>query len=136
VTVHAGQAVTAIDDSGVNLGAARIASRTVLWAAGVAASPLGRQLGVDVDRAGRVRVNADLSVPRHPEIFVAGDLASVTRDNGQPYPAPRRRPSKWARMRGSDPRAPVGRQASTFRYRDYGNLATIGRWPRWSTSDA
>ena len=63
----------------------RIAARTILWAAGVAASPLGKQLGTELDRAGRVRVQPDLSLPAHPEVFVAGDLASVEQD-GKPVP--------------------------------------------------
>ena len=77
VEVHTGQPVTAIDADGVQLGARRIASHTVLWAAGVAASPLGAQLGVTVDRSGRVPVAADLSLPAHPDVFV--NLATIGR---------------------------------------------------------
>jgi NADH dehydrogenase len=128
VTVHVGNAVTAIDAQGADLGNTRIASRTVLWAAGVAASPLGKQLDVEIDRAGRVRVQADLSVPGHPEIFVVGDLASVTRENGQPVPGT----APAAKQMGAYAAAAIrwrlsGRDVSPFRYRDYGNLATIGR---------
>ena len=127
VEVHTGNAVTAIDADGVTMGDQRIESRTVLWAAGVAASPLGQQLGVATDRAGRVPVAPDLSLPGHPEVFVLGDLASVQQD-GQPVPgvAPAAKQMGAhvaavirARLRGETPKA--------FRYRDYGNLATIGR---------
>src|SRR5207248_3860904 len=77
VTVWPGRMVTAIDADGVSLGAERIACKTVIWAAGVAASPLGAALGAPLDRAGRVKVEPDLSVPGHPEVFVVGDLAAV-----------------------------------------------------------
>ena len=128
VTVRTGKAVTTIDQHGVRLGDERIASRTVLWAAGVAASPLGAQLGVELDRAGRVRVQTDLSVPGHPEIFVIGDLASVTQDNGKTVPGI----APAAKQMGAYAAAAIrlrlsGREAKPFRYRDYGNLATIGR---------
>jgi NADH dehydrogenase len=127
VEVRTGMPVAAIDDEGVQLGDTRIAARTVLWAAGVAASPLARDLGVPLDRAGRVQVEPDLSVPGHPSIFVAGDLASIQYD-GKPVPgvAPAAKQmgrhvagAILARLRGATP--------SAFRYRDFGNLATIGR---------
>jgi len=128
VTVRTGKAVTTIDAHGVSLGDERIASRTVLWAAGVAASPLGKQLGVELDRAGRVRVQPDLSVPGHPEIFVVGDLANVTRENGQPVPgtAPAAK-QMGAHVAMAIRRRLSGGDAPPFRYRDFGNLATIGR---------
>ena len=128
VNVHTGQAVTAIDGNGVALGTTRIESRSVLWAAGVAASPLGRQLGVPLDRAGRVEVQPDLSIEGHPDVCVIGDLAHVIQTNGQPVPgiAPAAKQMGAhvaavirARLRGEPPKP--------FRYRDYGNLATIGR---------
>jgi NADH dehydrogenase len=127
VSVHTGQAVGAIDERGVNLGERRIAARTVLWAAGVAASPLGAQLGAECDRAGRVKVEGDLSLPGHPEVFVIGDLAAVAHD-GKPVPgvapAAKQMGAHVARMI----RARIaGTAATPFRYRDYGNLATIGR---------
>jgi NADH dehydrogenase len=127
VSVHTGQAVSAINERGVNLGDLRIDARTVLWAAGVAASPLGAQLGAECDRAGRVKVETDLSLPGHPEVFVVGDLAAVVQD-GKPVPgvapAAKQMGAHVARMI----RARVADAASTpFRYRDYGNLATIGR---------
>src|SRR5262249_30193428 len=77
VQVRTGAVVTQVDETGVSIGSERITARTVLWAAGVAASPLGRTLGAPVDKAGRVKVEPDLSVPGHPEVFVVGDLASV-----------------------------------------------------------
>src|SRR3546814_3404654 len=85
VEVRTGTPVNAIDADGVLLGDEPIAARTVLWAAGVAASKLARALDVPLDRAGRVPVEADLSVPGMPEVFVAGDLASVQQD-GKPVP--------------------------------------------------
>ena len=127
VEVRTGVPVAAIDDDGVQLGDVRIDAKTVLWAAGVAASPLARDLGAPLDRAGRVQVESDLSVPGHPSIFVAGDLASIQCD-GKPVPgvAPAAKQmgrhvasAILARLRGASPRP--------FRYRDFGNLATIGR---------
>ena len=128
VEVHTGQPVTAIDAEGVQFGGRRIASRTVLWAAGVAASPLGAQLGVATDRAGRVPVAPDLSLPSHPEVFVVGDLASVARDDGRPVPGV----APAAKQMGAHAAANIaarlaGRATTPFRYRDFGNLATIGR---------
>jgi NADH dehydrogenase len=126
VEVRTGTLVTGVDGGGVQLGDQRIAARTVLWAAGVAASPLGRMLG-KCDRAGRLEVEPDLTVPGHPEVFVAGDLAAVTHD-GKPVPgvAPaamqmgRHAAANIIRMLESQPRR-------RFAYRDKGSLATIGR---------
>ena len=105
----------------------RIAARTVLWAAGVAASSLGALLGAEHDRAGRVLVAPDLSVPGHPQVFVAGDLASVVQD-GRPVPGV----APAAKQMGAHVAAVIrarlaGKPAPSFRYRDFGNLATIGR---------
>ena len=127
VEVHTGAPVTEIDAVGVSMGERRIASRTVLWAAGVAASPLGKQLGVATDRAGRVPVTADLSLPEHPEVFVVGDLASVVLD-GKPVPgvAPAAK-QMGAHVAGVIRDRLRGVSGKPFRYRDYGNLATIGR---------
>ena len=127
VEVHTGSAVTAIDADGVTMGPVRIESRTVLWAAGVAASPLGRQLGVATDRAGRVPVAPDLSLPGHPEVFVIGDLASVQQD-GKPVPGVAPAAKQMGVHVAKVLRARLRGQAyEPFRYRDYGNLATIGR---------
>jgi NADH dehydrogenase len=127
VSVLTGQAVTGIDKGGVALGERRIAARTVLWAAGVAASPLGAQLGVERDRAGRVKVEEDLSVHDHPEVFVIGDLASVMRDGvSVPGVAPAAKQMGAYVARAIRERI-AGRTPPVFRYRDFGNLATVGR---------
>jgi NADH dehydrogenase len=123
VTVWPSRMVTGVDAEGVSLGSERIASKTVVWAAGVAASSLGASLGAPLDRAGRVRVAPDLSVPGHPEIFVAGDLAAV---EGVPGIAPA------AKQMGRHAALNIissirGKPRKAFRYRDYGQLATIGR---------
>jgi NADH dehydrogenase len=128
VIVHTGDAVTNIDADGVTLANTRIDSRTVLWAAGVAASSLGKQLGEPLDRAGRVKVQADLSLENHPEIFVVGDLASVMQANGQPVPGTAPAAKQMGAHVASMIRARLSNKpANAFNYRDYGNLATIGR---------
>jgi putative oxidoreductase len=86
VEVMLGSRVEAIDDRGVTVSGRRIASRTVLWAAGVMASPVARWLGSEADAAGRVKVAADLSVPGLPNVFVAGDAALSAAYKGQPVP--------------------------------------------------
>lgn len=127
VSVHTGHAVTAIDETGVSLGEQRIMSRTVLWAAGVAASPLGAQLGVKRDRAGRVEVEADLSLREHPEVFVIGDLASVMQD-GVRVPGVAPAAKQMGAFVALAIRARIAKRTpAAFHYRDYGNLATIGR---------
>jgi NADH dehydrogenase len=85
VEVRLGHSVEQIDDDGVVVGGERIVSKTVIWTAGVAPSPAGKWLRVETDRAGRVRVQGDLTVPGHPEIFVLGDTASFE-ENGKPLP--------------------------------------------------
>ncbi len=127
VEVRTGVPVAAIDDDGVQLGEERIAAHTVLWAAGVAASPLARDLGVPLDRAGRVPVQPDLSVPGHPDVFVAGDLAAVQCD-GKPVPGVAPAAKQMGRYLGQSIRTRLrGGTPPPFRYRDFGNLATIGR---------
>ena len=127
VEVHLGQAVTHIDADGVAVGTERILARTVLWAAGVAASPLGATLGVERDRAGRIAVAADLSLPSHPDVFVIGDLANVVQD-GKPVPGVAPAAKQMGTHVAKAIRARIGgRPIPGFRYRDYGNLATIGR---------
>jgi NADH:quinone reductase (non-electrogenic) len=127
VEVRTGCLATSIDAEGVSIGDARIPSRTVIWAAGVAASPLGATLGAPLDRAGRVRVAPDLSVPGHPEAFVIGDLASA-RSAGEPVPgiAPAAKQMGVCAARNVLAHL-AGRATEPFRYRDYGTLATIGR---------
>lgn len=127
VEVVVGTPVSAIDANGYTLGNTFVPARTVLWAAGVAASGLGALLDAQRDRAGRVQVAPDLSVPGHPGIFVAGDLASVQQD-GKPVPGV----APAAKQMGSHVARAIrariaGQPAPAFRYRDFGNLATIGR---------
>ncbi len=140
VEVRLNAKVTAIDATGLEVDAAgghyRIDSSCVIWAAGVAASPLGRLLGaatgVDCDRAGRIKVEPDLSLAGHPEISVVGDLAAaMSYAPGKP-PKPVPGVSPGAKQMGRAAAANVlhriaGEPTSPFRYRDYGNLATIGR---------
>ena len=127
VELLTGAPVQAIDGQGYVRDGVRVAARTVLWAAGVAASPLGRLLAAPIDRAGRVLVEADLSLPGHPEVFVAGDLAAVA-TNGQAVPGT----APAAKQMGAHVAATIqariaGQASAAFVYRDYGNLATIGR---------
>ncbi|MEP6994751.1 MAG: NAD(P)/FAD-dependent oxidoreductase, partial [Acidobacteriota bacterium] len=129
VEVRTGVPVTAVDADGVRLGASeRIGAKTVLWAAGVAASPIARSLGVPLDRSGRVVVEPDCSIPGHPEIFVIGDLALY--QHAGPRPLPGLSPVAMqqgryaaraigARMRGS--------AIPPFHYFDKGTMAVIGR---------
>ncbi|MFT3769418.1 MAG: NAD(P)/FAD-dependent oxidoreductase [Minicystis sp.] len=127
VEVRTGAPVTAVDAEGVWLGSERIRARTVIWGAGVAASPLGRSLGAPLDRAGRVRVEPDLTVPGHPDVYVIGDLAAATSD-GKPVPGVasaamqegRHTARNIARTLKGEPREP-------FVYKDRGTMATIGR---------
>jgi len=123
VTVWPGRMVTGVDGEGVQMGAERLTAKTVIWAAGVSASPLGASLGAPLDRAGRVRVQSDLSLPGHPEVFVAGDLAAVDAVPGI-APAAKQMGRHAAR---NVIRSIRGQQTNPFRYRDYGQLATIGR---------
>uniref|UniRef100_UPI002FDA27F3 NAD(P)/FAD-dependent oxidoreductase n=1 Tax=Stenotrophomonas indicatrix TaxID=2045451 RepID=UPI002FDA27F3 len=126
VEVMTGTPVSHIDGQGFKLGDQFVPARTVVWAAGVAASPLARTLDVPLDRAGRVLVQPDLTLPGHPELFVAGDLAAVNQANGKPVPgvAPAaKQMGKYvadvirARLHGKPTPGP-------FKYADYGNLAT------------
>ena len=141
VEVRTESRVTAIDAGGVEVqpGPAdgyRIASRCVIWAAGIAASPLGKQLahatGAPLDRAGRVQVEPDLSLAGHPEISVVGDLAAALShlQGHTPRPVPGVSPAakQMGRAAASNVlRRLAGQPTVPFRYRDYGNLATIGR---------
>jgi NADH:ubiquinone reductase (H+-translocating) len=130
VTVWTGRPVTDITAHAVTLGSERIAARTVLWAAGVQASALGRQLGAPLDRAGRVRVEPDLTLPGHPEVHVIGDLAHVLDpDTGRPVPAVAPAAKQMGSYAGRAIRASLlGKTPQRpFRYRDHGTLATIGR---------
>ena len=128
VEVRLGAAVTDCDCSGATLGEERIEARTIIWAAGVMASPAGRWLGVETDRAGRVKVGPDLSVPGHPNIFVIGDAALAASPDGKPYPgvAPVAKQEGFYVTKLLQARA-RGKTLPPFRYRDLGSLATIGR---------
>jgi NADH dehydrogenase len=129
VEVRAGIPVSRIDGEGVMLGEDHIAARTVLWAAGVAASPLARTLDVPLDRAGRVTVQPDLTLPGYPDVFVAGDLATLQQANGKPVPgvAPAAKQMGTYIAQVLRARFAGGKAPPPYRYRDYGNLATIGR---------
>src|SRR5690349_17693296 len=123
VTVWLGKRVTGVDENGVAMGAERLEAKTVLWAAGVASSPLGRSLGAELDRAGRVKVAPDLSLPGHPEVFVVGDLAFLPDVPGIAPAA--KQMGRHAAL--NIKRSLAGRERIPFRYKDYGQLATIGR---------
>lgn len=137
VEIRKGSRVTAIDEAGVSLGAERIAARTVLWAAGVQASPLAKSLGVPLDRAGRVLVEKDLRIPGDERVFVVGDLAYLEVEDGATggsiaarKPVPGLAPA--AMQEGSHAASNVlsllhGGKTRPFQYKDKGTLATIGR---------
>jgi NADH dehydrogenase len=119
--------VTAVDVYGVSLGPERIEAATVLWAAGLAASPVGRSVGTPLDRAGRVKVQSDLSVPGQPEIFVIGDLAALEQD-GRLVPGVAPAAMQMGRhVAANILRSVRGEPRKPFRYVDKGSLATIGR---------
>jgi len=127
VEVWTSARVTGIDERGVSLGEERILARTVVWAAGVHASPLVRSLGVPLDRAGRVLVTPELTIPGHDDVFVVGDLVALEQD-GKPIPGVC--PSAIQEGRhaaGNVVRAIRGERLEAFRYRDKGSFATIGR---------
>ncbi len=130
IELRMGVPVTGIDAAGVTLdGGERIASGNVIWAAGVVASPAARWLGTEHDRAGRVKVNPDLSVPGHPAIFVIGDTAAVHDASGKPVPGIAPAAKQMGRYVGRliAARATGAPPPPPFTYRHYGNLATIGR---------
>jgi NADH dehydrogenase len=137
VTVSTGTKVTAIDEHGVTVAhkdgsEERIPARTVLWAAGVQAASFGRMVadatGIETDRAGRIEVAEDLTIPRHPEIFVVGDLAIAKREDGRPVPGV----APAAIQEGTYVAREIGRRlrgetSRPFRYTNKGDVATIGR---------
>jgi NADH dehydrogenase len=140
VEVRLGQPVTAVDADGVTTGGERIAARTLIWAAGVAASTLGRDLGASLDRNGRIQVAPDLSLPGSAQVFVIGDLAACAQDGGVlPGMAPVA--IQQGRQAAAAIRARLGGVApAPFRFHDRGMMATIGRgaaiaqWGRWQLS--
>jgi len=128
VEVRTGAPVTNVSPDAVWVGGEQIRSRAIVWAAGVAASPLGRSLGVRLDRAGRVLVEADLSLPGYPEAFVIGDLAAFVHQGGQPLPGLAPVAIQQGRAAAQNVwRRLTGRPTERFSYRDKGNIATIGR---------
>jgi len=128
VEVRLGHGVDRIDEEGVIVAGERIASKTVIWTAGVAPSPAGKWLGVETDRAGRVRIQKDLSVPNHPEILVVGDTASLDQD-GKPLPGVAQVAMQQGRYAGKMIRARINGSSTpgSFRYFDKGNLAVVGK---------
>src|ERR1700737_1529012 len=131
VEVQTSALVTQVEPGSVHIGESKLPATVILWAAGVAASPLGKKLGAPVDRAGRVLVNPDLSIPGHPEVFVVGDLAALKDENGKWLPgvAPvaMQGGKATAHNIGNELR---GEPRKNFHYWDKGNLATIGRAAR------
>jgi NADH dehydrogenase len=128
IVVRLGQPVTKVEPEAVWIGDERIEAHTILWAAGVAASPISRDLGPNLDRAGRVIVEPDLSVAGYPGVFVAGDLASFSHQTGKPLPGV----AQVAKQQGTRAAANIaslieGRSTRPFHYYDPGNMATIGR---------
>ena len=128
VEVQTSSLVTGVEPGAVRMGEARIPAAVILWAAGVAASPLGKKLGVPVDRAGRVLVNPDLSIAGHPEVFVIGDLATLKDEHGKLLPGV----APVAMQEGTATAKNIQRDLrheprQNFHYVDKGSLATIGR---------
>jgi len=124
VTVLSGKPVTAITDRSIDVAGIRIPTHTVIWAAGVEASPAALWLDAAADRAGRLMVKQDLTVPGYPEISVIGDTASFTDPSGRTLPGV----APVAKQQGRHVARMIARDRSLpFRYRDFGNLATIGR---------
>jgi NADH dehydrogenase len=128
IEVRAGTPVTQIDEQGVVVDGERIRAHTIIWTAGVLASPAGKWLGVEVDRAGRVKVEPDLSVPGYANIFVIGDTATMMQD-GKPLPGV----APVAMQQGRYVALLIDRRVAgkalpePFHYRNKGNLATVGR---------
>ena len=128
VQVRTSALVTSIEAGAVWVGSERIPATVVLWAAGVQASPLGKQLDVPLDRAGRVMVNRDSSIPGHPEVFVVGDLASLKDERGNLLPGVAPVAMQQGRAAADNIKRDLQRHPrKDFHYLDKGSLATIGR---------
>jgi NADH dehydrogenase len=128
VEVRTGAAVTQVEPGRVDVGAETIDASTILWAAGVAASPIAATLGVPLDRAGRVLVNPDLTIPGHANVFVVGDLANLAGADGRPLPGVAQVAIQMGAHAATNViRATEGQPLRAFHYRNLGNLATIGR---------
>jgi NADH dehydrogenase len=129
VTIMTDTMVTKCDANGVDLNSGRLDAATIIWAAGVKASPAAQWLSAEADRAGRVKVNPDLSVPGHPDIFVIGDAAAVNDQYGKPVPGIAPAAKQMGQYVGKLIAARMAGRESTkpFRYLHLGDLATIGR---------
>jgi NADH dehydrogenase len=128
VDVRTDTRVTGCDGRGVDLANGRINAGTIIWAAGVVASPAARWLNAEHDRAGRVLIRDDLTVPGHPEIFVIGDAATVKDESGKPVPGVAPAAKQMGAYVGKLIAARIaGQSLPPFRYRHAGDLATIGR---------
>lgn len=128
VEVMTGKPVVNIDEEHVYFADEALPASVVLWAAGVAASPLGKMLGAPTDRAGRVLVETDLSLPGHPEVMVLGDLASIKREDGRPVPGVAPAAIQMGKYAAEAVQHKIrGEQPKPFTYFDKGSLATIGR---------
>ena len=120
--------MTDISPGKVKVGDNWIACDVVLWATGVAASPVGRQLGVDTDKAGRVLVGADLTIPNHKNVFVIGDMASLKQESGEPVPGVSPAAMQMGTLTAQNILADLNEQPrKNFKYVDKGTMATIGR---------
>lgn len=129
VEVILGEPVTSIDAGGLVYGGKRLDAQCIIWAAGVQASPAAKWLGVAPDRAGRVKVEADLTVPGHPEIFVVGDTAAITMPDGKSVPGVGDGAKQGGKHAARVIRARLAGNTATqpFRYQHAGDLATIGK---------
>ena len=128
VEVITGAAVTDVQDGAVMAAGKRLEAATILWAAGVAASPLAATLGARLDRAGRVFVNPDLTIEGHPEVFVIGDLAVLAGEDGKPLPGVAQVAIQMGKHAAHNVmRALEGQPYRPFQYKNLGNMATIGR---------
>ncbi len=128
VEVHTSTMVTNVEPGGVWIGKTHLPAAVIIWAAGVAASPLSKKLSAPLDRAGRVIVNPDLSIPNHPEVFVIGDLASIKDEHGKMVPGVAPAAMQQGRHVGKNIDRDLKREPrKDFHYFDKGSLATIGR---------
>ncbi|MEO7096150.1 MAG: FAD-dependent oxidoreductase, partial [Polyangiales bacterium] len=128
VEVRTGARVTNIDEAGVHLGDELLSCRTVLWGAGVRATPLGEKLGVPIDRGGRVLLEPDLTLPGHPDVFAIGDMATRPGKDGKPLPGQSPVAIQQAQCVARSIRKVLqGKPHEQFEYFDKGSMATIGR---------